>query len=191
MSREQYRPATCHPDRRHAAKGLCFPCYQGAYPKAKRATCHPDRIAISKGLCRSCYDRWLRERNPEYADRQRQNQRRWADQNSDADRQRQAEWSKSDRGRAVKRQSQRDRTLAAFGLTREDEERMLEQQGGGCGVCGSTDEPRSFDIDHDHETGAFRGLLCGRCNKGLGLLGDTEHSVKQALIYLRRTKDAG
>lgn len=41
-------------------------------------------------------------------------------------------------------------------------------------------------IDHDHETGRIRGLLCRPCNAGLGLLGDQDTRVQLALDYLRK-----
>lgn len=41
-------------------------------------------------------------------------------------------------------------------------------------------------IDHCHETGIVRGMLCAQCNKGLGLLGDTSKSIEKALNYLKR-----
>ena len=50
-----------------------------------------------------------------------------------------------------------------------------------CEVCGSTSK---LCYDHDHTTGEFRGVLCGKCNSGIGLLGDTEQGVQQALNYL-------
>jgi hypothetical protein len=62
---------------------------------------------------------------------------------------------------------------------------ILARQGGGCGVCGGESQRAYYDLDHCHETGTVRGLLCGRCNKGLGLLGDNEEAVMRALKYLR------
>jgi hypothetical protein len=41
-------------------------------------------------------------------------------------------------------------------------------------------------LDHDHETGKFRGWLCNRCNRGLGYFGDTIEGLEMALRYLRR-----
>lgn len=56
----------------------------------------------------------------------------------------------------------------------------------GCGVCGGFVE---LCFDHDHETNAFRGLLCRRCNMGLGLIGDTKEAIQRTLQYLERTYD--
>jgi hypothetical protein len=50
-----------------------------------------------------------------------------------------------------------------------------------CELCGAR---KATDLDHDHLTGKFRGWLCGRCNRGLGLLGDHLHVVVAALVYL-------
>ena len=44
-------------------------------------------------------------------------------------------------------------------------------------------------LDHDHETGKFRGWLCTSCNLGLGKLGDSISSVKKALKYLEKAKN--
>jgi hypothetical protein len=44
---------------------------------------------------------------------------------------------------------------------------MLERQHGVCAICGNPPKTRRLDIDHDHRTGAVRGLLCHRCNRGL------------------------
>jgi hypothetical protein len=53
-----------------------------------------------------------------------------------------------------------------FGMTLDDYERMLKAQGGVCAICGEArPEERTLHVDHDHETGAIRGLLCFRCNK--------------------------
>jgi hypothetical protein len=38
-------------------------------------------------------------------------------------------------------------------------------------------------VDHDHDTGLFRGFLCGLCNRGIGMLGDTLAGVKAAVLY--------
>lgn len=58
-----------------------------------------------------------------------------------------------------------------------------------CELCGKPPNiKRSLALDHCHETGAFRGWLCYRCNLGLGLLGDTAESLKRAIAYLGGAK---
>lgn len=51
-----------------------------------------------------------------------------------------------------------------FGLTAEDYDTMLENQGGVCAICQSPPKNNRLAVDHDHNTGEIRGLLCTRCN---------------------------
>ena len=44
---------------------------------------------------------------------------------------------------------------------------MLAKQHGGCAICGRPPKTRRLHVDHDHHTGAVRGLLCHRCNRAL------------------------
>jgi hypothetical protein len=53
------------------------------------------------------------------------------------------------------------------GFTAEDYDRLLAAQGGGCAICKAPPKTRRLHVDHDHKTGAVRGLLCHRCNRGL------------------------
>lgn len=56
----------------------------------------------------------------------------------------------------------------------------------GCGICG-THEPGGtgdFHVDHDHDTGEARGVLCSACNLGIGKLGDNVEGLRRALAYL-------
>ena len=79
--------------------------------------------------------------------------------------------------------------LRAYGLTQEDFNRMLKDQKGVCALCSQPPtESKNFCVDHDHETGRVRGLLCTRCNRGLGLLGDTLEHVERAVEYLSRNR---
>ena len=59
-----------------------------------------------------------------------------------------------------------------YGITLEEYDTMLLEQNGGCKICGSPDPKRKGSkhlvVDHCHDTGAVRGLLCYRCNVGLG-----------------------
>jgi len=77
-----------------------------------------------------------------------------------------------------------------YGIDVPDYERILEEQGGGCYVCGKkpTDR-RALDIDHDHNTGKVRGLLCSKHNRAIGLMGDYLLILIKALEYLVRQRD--
>lgn len=71
-----------------------------------------------------------------------------------------------------------------YGLTRDEYEAMLEAQDNRCPIC-----ERSFDevkphIDHCHDTGRVRGVLCGNCNPGLGLFADDVDRLERATRYL-------
>lgn len=78
-----------------------------------------------------------------------------------------------------------DGKLSRFGLSQEDYRRILDAQGGVCALCGGTDPDRRLAVDHCHETGRLRGLLCFACNTGLGKLGDTVAALERAIEYLR------
>lgn len=66
---------------------------------------------------------------------------------------------------------------------------MLARQGGRCAIC-ETGEPGGaknvFQVDHDHATGAIRGLLCFRCNNGISCFADSLSVLKGAVSYLER-----
>lgn len=76
-----------------------------------------------------------------------------------------------------------------YGLSLDDYDQMLEQQRGVCGICGGTDpDGRRLAVDHCHATGNIRGLLCGHCNRALGLLGDCPTRIRAAAAYIEKAK---
>ena len=76
----------------------------------------------------------------------------------------------------------------AYGITTQQYSEILESQGGGCAICGAPPpidtRKKHLVVDHNHETGEVRGLLCDTCNRGLGLLGDNLHTLCSAVDYL-------
>lgn len=68
------------------------------------------------------------------------------------------------------RKSQRRRhyTLKGYGITAKQYDTMLAQQGGGCAVCGTAPDGKRLHIDHCHQSGRVRALLCSPCNLALG-----------------------
>jgi Recombination endonuclease VII len=61
----------------------------------------------------------------------------------------------------------------------------LEIQEWKCAICGKIPEKKLF-VDHCHETGQFRGLLCNKCNSGLGCFADNIDSLYSAIRYLSK-----
>lgn len=83
--------------------------------------------------------------------------------------------ARKDRARTLRRQ---------YGIGPDDYAAILARQNGSCAICGGppTGSYRCFDVDHDHVTGTVRGLLCRRCNTGLGYIEAGFH--EKALAYL-------
>ena len=75
------------------------------------------------------------------------------------------------------------------GITIEDYNQLLLKQNGKCAICGSITPNRknrqNFCVDHDHKTGKIRGLLCEKCNRGIGMLQDDPVILQQAIDYLK------
>ena len=87
-------------------------------------------------------------------------------------------------------EEQRVSRIRSYGIDVADYEQMLQDQGGGCYICGKTPtEKRALDIDHDHATGKVRGLLCSNHNRGIGLLDDDIGLLAKAIQYLARNRD--
>ena len=82
----------------------------------------------------------------------------------------------------------RSKFKTQYGITPEEYDIMLEKQGGGCAICGvnkPSDRTTHFAVDHCHTTGTVRGLLCTKCNRGLGLFNDDTIRIEQAVKYLK------
>lgn len=76
-----------------------------------------------------------------------------------------------------------------FGISLNDYNEMLHRQGGACAICRSKNVGRSdgikFAVDHDHNTGKIRGLLCKSCNTLLGNAKESIETLKAAKAYLQ------
>lgn len=73
-----------------------------------------------------------------------------------------------------------------YGITIEDKQQMFNNQNGLCKICQleMIFSGNSCCVDHDHETGKIRGLLCNKCNFALGLFKDSTDILKNAIDYL-------
>lgn len=117
-----------------------------------------------KPECRPCTAdrlRAWRQANPE---RDRENMRRWREAN--------------------KQLRPAHERMTKYGLAHEDYEFMMADQNERCLICGHVMEPPV--VDHDHETGNVRGLLCRTCNMGLGSFKDSPVLLEAAIWYLNR-----
>lgn len=79
-----------------------------------------------------------------------------------------------------------------YGITPKDRALMFTEQDGLCGICRKQpifkkDGLDNFYIDHNHQTGKIRGLLCNSCNRVLGIFKDDISLFKSAISYLQRT----
>jgi len=61
---------------------------------------------------------------------------------------------------------------------------LLEKQGYSCAICGQSVGESGLDVDHNHETGVVRGLLCSRCNHGIGNFRDNATLLAIASAYV-------
>ena len=87
--------------------------------------------------------------------------------------------------------------IKKYGITLTQYEELFEAQGGVCALCkkGETtkrmkkgDGRERLAVDHCHDTGRVRGLLCFKCNTAIGSLGDTEEDAQRVVDYLNRSK---
>ena len=97
---------------------------------------------------------------------------------------------------AQQRGAARLRLLKKYNLTAECYAKMLIAQGGGCAVCGNTiggnvHDNEKLHIDHSHQTGIVRGLLCSACNTGLGKFKDDASLLRRAIGYIERQEGIG
>lgn len=76
-----------------------------------------------------------------------------------------------------------------FGLTEEQYNIMLAEQNGLCAIC-ETDKPSAHRdnmfVDHCHTTNKVRGLLCAKCNSGIGQFDDDVEKLERAIEYLKK-----
>lgn len=74
-----------------------------------------------------------------------------------------------------------------YGITLEEYEALHAAQQGGCAICGrACSQYDNLSVDHDHISGAVRGLLCSDCNRGIGMFKDTPSLLRAAAEYIER-----
>lgn len=119
----------------------------------------------------------------------RECRRRWRSKNSEHvkkySREYAREWRKNNPERASAN-SERSRIKAVYGLTDEMYQEKLSNQEGLCAICRRVPANKNgFYIDHCHDTGKVRGLLCHHCNALIGMAGDSTATLQNAIAYLQ------
>ena len=97
-----------------------------------------------------------------------------------------ARYAKPQRGRTYSR-------YRRYGITKEQYDEMNAKQGGLCAICGTDTPGRNHPtmyIDHDHNTGKVRGLLCCDCNLFLGQAKENIETLKAGIRYLETWRES-
>ena len=132
---------------------------------------HPRNKDRLQSRCNDCANLWRREK--------RKNDKQWRDRALAI--QNKSRWKNIDNIREKA-------WLSRYGITRDDYETMLKVQNGKCAICSSISSgwirSDKFCIDHCHETGIIRGLLCHPCNIALGKAGDNIQGLTRMISYL-------
>lgn len=86
-----------------------------------------------------------------------------------------------------KNQIRNNHIKSRYGITLEQYNEMFKLQEEKCLICNKHQNEfnKAFAIDHDHKTGKIRGLLCHKCNSGLGSFNDSIETLQHAIDYLK------
>lgn len=78
-----------------------------------------------------------------------------------------------------------------YGITAREYNQLFEDQGGCCVICRRHQKylKTPLQVDHCHKTGKVRGLLCGRCNRMLGMSKDSIKILKRSILYLKKHQE--
>jgi len=98
---------------------------------------------------------------------------------------------KSKRDKRTKKERAEYHQLKKYGITLDIKEELLRSQGGHCALC-PTKKPggrnNKWHTDHCHMTGAIRGILCDKCNRGIGMLGESAERLLRASQYVAHSR---
>lgn len=149
--------------------------------------------------CRRAYTKQHAQKNKEAVYEMGRSYRR---RNRDKIRRRQRAWANDNREHVNKKScefaannpdARKSYTLKnQYGITLEDYNNLCAAQNGVCAICARperaisryTKKAMTLAVDHNHATGKIRGLLCGRCNRGLGMFDDDPARMTAAIKYL-------
>lgn len=117
-----------------------------------------------RGQCKTCRAQYFQDNKIRFRERSKRNMALWLKNNPD--------------------QALNTVLVRNYGITAEIYKSLLCEQGGTCKICSRATTKR-LAVDHCHETGVVRGLLCTSCNTGLGLFAERPELLVKAAAYLR------
>lgn len=140
-----------------------------------------------------------KEDHPEYMLRQLETAKKYGKtaKGKRANKKKQRKYNKSEKGKLNQRkvnQSTKGKHRAyivrirKYDLTEDEHKRMINEQEGKCAICNKYGG-KDLHIDHDHQTGKARGLLCKSCNYSLGFANDDVDILLSAIQYLRKSRE--
>jgi len=165
-------------DRKAYVKGECQKHYMQTYKPAWRAE-HPEKELIYDRKHKKRNGPALREKAKGYYYRDHEQSKARLRERNKAAYQRDPEPFRASRLKYV------------FGITKWQYEEMFRQQEGKCAICkkDSSEETKRLAVDHCHKTGFVRGLLCSRCNTGIGQLRDDPDLLVEAACYIVKHRE--
>jgi hypothetical protein len=151
----------------------CSTCHvEKPVAEFSKQSIRPDGLNITCKIClKARHD--IRYKDPVKRQRIRDAGARWRERNPDAD---------ADK-----------RLRRVYGITLAEYDELFKAQGGVCAICKEDETTKRMKkgegrerlaVDHCHDTGRIRGLLCFKCNTAIGALGDTEQSAQRVVDYL-------
>lgn len=175
-------------DLKHGS-GLCASCYVRAHQKdVKCAQCGNIRRLKGRGLCAACY-----QAQPERKEKRNKERRERYAKDPAYRQQTQAIRTRSAAPPHSVRQKQEYDRQRNYGLTPQLYDELMTAQRFACAVCKLTLDtgegaPKDHKphVDHCHDTGEVRGILCGACNRGLGCFRESVEVLQSGMEYLRR-----
>lgn len=122
-----------------------------------------------KSICKQCSNKNRVKNYAENRGHQRQVKDAWNARNPES----------------IKKTQKKKELRLRYGLTPSQYEELLSIQNGVCAICGNVcPSGKKLAVDHNHDTGFVRGLLCIKCNTAIGKLNDDPNMLRKALAYL-------
>ena len=191
-----WRKPDCHPDRPYFSRGMCKYCYQKWHTEANKEHVKERQAKYAKENREhlKIYLRSWKKTNPQkmlvLRNRYRQkNSASLLDRHRKYNLENRETINKKSKEYAMKypEKAQNLHLKRYYKITIDEYNVLLEKQERVCAICGGVNKNgRKLYVDHNHDTGVVRGLLCDDCNVGIGRLRDNKDLAYKAYLYLEK-----